>query len=279
LTIALLLPGNGDVEIQGESQIHRLGSAHSGSYILTMPLNYSYILDRALASTCVSAPKILDFGSGQGQFVSLALEHGVDVYGVDVPGIETNARVKLIIANRIPFADCWFDVVVSNQVFEHIQHPDHFISEIHRVLKPGGTFITLFPDNTVWFEGHVGLYFVHWMSPSSKLLRAYLILCHKLGLGYQRGTKGAAEWADYVKELMISEVVYHDPAALQRWWSDVFGRLPERLELDWMLYRLEASPRLRKFAIVARLRVTALLLRTICRLRAGLVLRIKKAAQ
>jgi SAM-dependent methyltransferase len=244
----------------------------------TMPLNYSYVLERALASTCVSDPKILDFGSGQGQFISLALEHGVDVYGVDLPGIETSDRVKLIVENRIPFADCSFDVVVSNHVFEHIQHPQPFISEIHRVLKPGGTFIALFPDKTIWFEGHVGLYFVHRMAPSSKILRAYLMLCYKLGLGYHRGIKGAARWADYVKELMIAEIAYHDPRALQRWWLEIFGTQPERLELDWIVYRLQASPRLRKFIPVAKQRVGAFLLRMICRLRAGQVLRIKKVA-
>jgi SAM-dependent methyltransferase len=168
--------------------------------------------------------------------------------------------------------------VVSNQVFEHIQHPKQFISEIHRVLKPGGTFIALFPDNTTWFEGHVGLYFVHWLAPGSKLLRAYLIFCYKLGLGYQRGTKSATEWADYVKELMINEVAYHDPRALQAWFSEIFGGQPERLEHDWMLYRLEASPRLRKVLPLARRPFAALLLRTVCRLRAGLVLRIQKTA-
>jgi len=242
-----------------------------------MSLNYSYVLERALAATCVSRPKILDFGSGQGQFIALARERGVDVYGVDVPGIETNDRVKLIVENRIPFADCSFDVVVSNQVFEHIQDPRPFISEIHRVLKRGGTLIALFPDNTVWFEGHAGLYFVHRIAPESKLLRAYLMLCYKLGLGYHRGIKGAAEWADYVKGLMIKEIVYHDPRALQRWWLDIFGAPPESLEHDWMLYRLEASPRLRKFIPIAKQRGVAVLLRMVCRLRAGRVVSIKKA--
>jgi SAM-dependent methyltransferase len=244
----------------------------------TMSLNYFYLLERAIASTSVSQPKILDFGSGQGQFISLALEHGIDVYGVDVLGVEPSDRVKLIVENRIPFADSSFDVVVSNQVFEHIRHPKQFISEIHRVLKPGGTFIARFPDDMIWFEGHVGLYFVHWMPPGSRLLRAYLVLCHKLGLGYGRGIKRADDWADYVRELMITEVVYHDHRALRRWWLDIFGRQPEQLELDWILYRLNASPGLRKFIPVARQRVMALLLRTVCRLRAGLVLRIQKAA-
>ena len=59
--------------------------------------------------------------------------------------------------------------------------------------------------------------------------------------------------------------------------TSLVGNLSE-LEHDWMLYRLEASPRLRKFIPVARQRAAALLLRTICRLRTGLVLRIQKVA-
>lgn len=88
--------------------------------------------------------------------------------------------------------------MVSNQVFEHISNPLPVLGEIRRVLKPGGTFLALFPDASVWFEGHVGLYFVHWLMPFPKLLRCYLIACHKIGLGYYGDEKTAAEWADWV---------------------------------------------------------------------------------
>jgi len=38
------------------------------------------------------------------------------------------------------------DVVVSQQCLEHIPQTDHFISEAHRVLRPGGNFIVSVPN-------------------------------------------------------------------------------------------------------------------------------------
>src|SRR5262249_5298931 len=152
--------------------------------------NYEYVLQRALLSAATPNPRILDYGSGLGDLIFLGLARNVDIYGVDVPGIETSERARLIEPDgRIPFDDNFFDVVVSNQVFEDIAKAQPVLAEIHRVLKPGGAFLALFPDETVWFEGHIGLYFVHWLMPYPRLLRAYLIGCHKLGLGYFRGDK------------------------------------------------------------------------------------------
>jgi ubiquinone/menaquinone biosynthesis C-methylase UbiE len=39
---------------------------------------------------------------------------------------------------RWPFRKNYFDVVVSNQVIEHVVDLDHFLGEVFRVLKPGG---------------------------------------------------------------------------------------------------------------------------------------------
>lgn len=121
-------------------------------------LNYEYVLQRALSATSADHPRILDYGSGQGQLIALARSRNVDIYGVDVPGIEVTDRVQLIDKDgRIPHPDNSFDVVVSNQVFEHVADPPVALAEIHRALKPGGVFIALFPDVTVWFEGHRSL--------------------------------------------------------------------------------------------------------------------------
>jgi SAM-dependent methyltransferase len=38
----------------------------------------------------------------------------------------------------LPFDDERFDVVVSNQVLEHLADTDAFVSEVARVLRPGG---------------------------------------------------------------------------------------------------------------------------------------------
>jgi SAM-dependent methyltransferase len=240
-------------------------------------LNYDYVLQRALSSGSISNPRILDYGSGQGRLIALGLQQNVDIYGTDVPGIETSDRVRLIENGRIPFDDSSFDVVVSNQVFEHVAHPLPALAEIHRVLKPGGTFLALFPDASSWFEGHVGLYFVHWLMPHPKLLRPYLLACHTLGLGYFRDTKTASEWADWVFWLMRTDVFYHSSHDVRTWWTDTFGRAPDSLALDWMQFRLAHSPRLAPLLRLSTQRWLGALLVFICRIRAGLVLRTRKA--
>ncbi len=51
-------------------------------------------------------------------------------------------------ATRLPFADDSFDVVITSEVLEHIQNDVAAISEMVRVLKPGGTFAATVP---AWF--------------------------------------------------------------------------------------------------------------------------------
>lgn len=46
---------------------------------------------------------------------------------------------------RMTFADETFDLFLSQDVFEHIFHPDRAIKEIEQVLKPGGAYIMTVP--------------------------------------------------------------------------------------------------------------------------------------
>jgi SAM-dependent methyltransferase len=46
----------------------------------------------------------------------------------------------------LPFDDEVFDCVVSFQVIEHIRNDKRFVSEVMRVLKPGGKFIVTTPN-------------------------------------------------------------------------------------------------------------------------------------
>jgi ubiquinone/menaquinone biosynthesis C-methylase UbiE len=43
--------------------------------------------------------------------------------------------------NDMPFRSGSFDLVTANMVVEHVENPETFLGEIHRVLKPGGRFI------------------------------------------------------------------------------------------------------------------------------------------
>lgn len=76
-------------------------------------------------------------------------------------------------ATRLPFDDGSFDRVITSEVLEHIQDDVAAISELVRVLRPGGTFActvpTWFPEKINWMlsdeyhapksvGGHVRIY-------------------------------------------------------------------------------------------------------------------------
>lgn len=62
-------------------------------------------------------------------------------------------------ARKMPFADNSFDVILSISVFEHVQDLDIAISEMFRVLRPGGYILTEFGPiwSSVWGH-HLWLY-------------------------------------------------------------------------------------------------------------------------
>jgi len=47
---------------------------------------------------------------------------------------------------RLPFRDNSFDLVTANMVFEHIKLPEIVLTEVYRVLKPGGILLFHTPN-------------------------------------------------------------------------------------------------------------------------------------
>jgi SAM-dependent methyltransferase len=54
---------------------------------------------------------------------------------------------------RLPLADQSVDMIISEWVLEHVEHPQEFGDEVQRVLKPGGWFCAITPNK--W--GYVGI--------------------------------------------------------------------------------------------------------------------------
>jgi 2-polyprenyl-3-methyl-5-hydroxy-6-metoxy-1,4-benzoquinol methylase len=105
--------------------------------------------------------KILDLGCGRGWLTSLLSKYG-SVLGIDpVPAAIERARVLF---PRLEFRaaesgdlvsqgfEGQFDLIVSSEVIEHVvdeQKPE-FVSNIHRLLKPGAYAILTTPRGELW---------------------------------------------------------------------------------------------------------------------------------
>ncbi len=95
---------------------------------------------------------LLDLGAGSGRLEWMNFK-GVagEVYGLD-PEESVNDNPYLDkafvgLGDHMPmFDDSSFDVVISDNVLEHIDNEDKFFNEVNRVLKPGGLYITKTPN-------------------------------------------------------------------------------------------------------------------------------------
>lgn len=98
--------------------------------------------------------KILELGSGNGdlwQNKTDSLPSGAHLTLSDFSdgmvrilnekyGGRENIDCMQINAQNIPFADNSFDVIIANSMLYHVPDLDKAVSEIHRILKIGGTF-------------------------------------------------------------------------------------------------------------------------------------------
>jgi SAM-dependent methyltransferase len=87
--------------------------------------------------------RVLDLGCGLQPYRDL-LHEQVEVEGADVADVPGVDKV-LEPGAPLPYADAEFDGVMSTQVFEHVADLESFVSEVLRVLKPGGTLVVSVP--------------------------------------------------------------------------------------------------------------------------------------
>ncbi len=110
----------------------------------------SRILDAVKGKT----GKLLDLGCGNGELVKYLKErlgknsfkfYGVDLSKVNIKrsGLKKAAQANL--ESKLPFKDNCFDVVILQEVIEHLRNRKRIVSEIHRVLKKNGVAVITCP--------------------------------------------------------------------------------------------------------------------------------------
>lgn len=95
---------------------------------------------------------LLDIGSGKGNHLLGFNRRGLKVFGQDkrdecIEALKDfDIRSSDIEREPFPFDENSMDIVYSKSVVEHVCNADNFLSQVFRVLKPGGIAILLTPD-------------------------------------------------------------------------------------------------------------------------------------
>ena len=111
---------------------------------------------------------ILDVGCGLGMYVRAFHAFSQEVHGVDIDeekvaeASQTLPNIRVAPAEKLPYPDGTFDVVLSHEVIEHVVDDRCAVAEAVRVLRcpesqtgiPGGRLVIFAPNRLYPFETH-----------------------------------------------------------------------------------------------------------------------------
>ncbi|MFA5480732.1 MAG: class I SAM-dependent methyltransferase [Candidatus Muiribacteriota bacterium] len=196
--------------------------------------------------------KVLDYGCGAGQIVKRFRAEDIEAYGCDVffeggdysKSVGDNLFENGIIRrmgkdNIIPFDDNYFDFIVNNQVFEHVENTDCVLKEISRVLKSDGVLLSIFPDKSVWREGHCGIPFLHWFPKKSKFRIFYACIFRAIGFGYHKKNKSILKWSRDFCEWLDNWTYYRNYSEIEYYFKKYFKKI-NHIEHYWLKKRLNS---------------------------------------
>ena len=105
-----------------------------------------------IATSGISAKRLLDFGCGVGDFVSYAQQHDLEVCATDVSSDARDAAAKKL-GLSLPspedvfeMPDGSFDIITMWHVLEHISNLEKQVFHLNRLLAPGGHLILALPN-------------------------------------------------------------------------------------------------------------------------------------
>ncbi|MFC1616506.1 class I SAM-dependent methyltransferase [Patescibacteria group bacterium] len=90
--------------------------------------------------------KILDVGAGSGRIINILDQDESKIVALDSSKEmlellkKKYSKVETVLgdAEKLPFEDESFDVVVATFLIVHLKRLDKFFDEVHRILRPGG---------------------------------------------------------------------------------------------------------------------------------------------
>jgi GT2 family glycosyltransferase/SAM-dependent methyltransferase len=138
-----------------KAELERLDPAEQGGRIL-----YEHLHRYALCREFVTGRRTLDLACGTGYGTAILGVAAAEVTGVDISaaairlarGRYASGNVKFVVGDcfDLPFEDDSFDVVVANEMIEHVEDHAGLLAEIRRVLVDKGVLLVSTPNKPVY---------------------------------------------------------------------------------------------------------------------------------
>lgn len=107
--------------------------------------------------------KVFEIGVGLGAYLSRLAQHAQQAIGLDVEHERTMQAHQYVdqvvcgVGEFLPFPQNNFDLILSNEVLEHVQDDRKSVEEMVRTIKPGGRILLFCPNRGYPVETH-GIY-------------------------------------------------------------------------------------------------------------------------
>jgi len=158
-------------------QVHKSAHSHAILDAASRKRKAQKIVSVLAQHTNVPQAHILDIGTGAGyiaQHLASCARQVTSVDVVDERHVTAGYHFVPVTDETMPFANGTFDIVVSNHVIEHVQDQRRHVTEVLRVLKPGGVAYFATPNRNWLIDPHYRLPFINWLP--RRLATAYLRL-------------------------------------------------------------------------------------------------------
>jgi predicted SAM-dependent methyltransferase len=104
---------------------------------------------------------LLDFGCGDGSFLSSAREQGWNCCGVERNPPATAQNDVLVVSSLDELDDSRFDCVTFWHVLEHLDNPVEVLTRLRAYVKPGGIVLAAVPNFASWQARFTGASWLH----------------------------------------------------------------------------------------------------------------------
>ncbi|MBM3253398.1 MAG: class I SAM-dependent methyltransferase [Candidatus Omnitrophica bacterium] len=111
--------------------------------------------------------RLLDIGSGKGEFLNLARDSGWEVYGIEMSEQlatysenKYNLKIEKRPIEEIGYPDRFFNAVTLNMVLEHLEAPNNIIKEAYRILSDEGVILIEVPNMNSFLLKAIKLFFL-----------------------------------------------------------------------------------------------------------------------